>query len=255
MIQYLSTGLTVLSFCLLLAGCQRPLGPAAIQPQFYAITAAIEPDSTEGVATRVAGIIDPYADQLSEAMNRVIGEVALPLVKAQPESSLGNWTADLLLTAARDLFPDYDIAFAVQNYGGLRIAQIGSGPMRVNDIYELMPFDNELVLVEVTGREMTDFVKHTLTDGGWPVSEGLVAIRSRDGMDIRVQGKEVDDEATYYLAVPDYVANGGNDAAMLLDKRQIGSGKMIRDLLIEYAGKTQGPISVESDGSRIKIMD
>ena len=104
---------------------------------------------------------------------RLPPEVGLPLTKGRPESSLGNWTADLLLAAARDLFPGYAIAFAVQNYGGLRLSEIGTGPLTVSELYELMPFDNELVLVELGGATLRAFIDHTLADGGWPVSEGL----------------------------------------------------------------------------------
>lgn len=242
-------GLTVLS------ACQRPLGPPATEPQFYAITDDLAVDSVGGAAAQVKATITPYADQLEESMNRVVAQVALPLVKAQPESPLGNWTADLLLSAARELFPDYEIAFAVQNYGGLRVSEIGAGPLRVYNIYALMPFDNELVLVEVTGTELTDFVTHILAEGGWPVSEGLSATRQNGKVTILVRGEPVAADRTYYLAVPDYVANGGNDAAMLKEKRQIPSGRMIRDLLLEYAGRTTEPISVKTDGTRIKILD
>ncbi|MGB3798554.1 MAG: 5'-nucleotidase C-terminal domain-containing protein [Lewinella sp.] len=255
MSRIIQAGLAALTFSALLSSCQRPAGSPVVQPQFYAITEAIEPDSTNDVAVRVSAIITPYSEQLSEAMNRIVAEVALPLVKAQPESPLGNWTADLLLSAAQDLFPEYDIAFAVQNYGGLRVSEIGAGPLRVYNIYELMPFDNELVLVEVTGRELTEFVLHTLAEGGWPVSDGLSVTQNGEDVVIQVRGQHVAENDTYYIAVPDYVANGGSDAAMLTERRQIGSGRMIRDLLIEYAGKATAPISVKSDGKRVKIID
>ncbi len=235
-----------------LPSCQRKIGPPAVQPQFYQVTDAIGTDSS---GAEVARTIAPYAEQLEEAMNRVVAEIALPLVKAQPESPLGNWTADLLLAAAEELFPDYHVAFAVQNYGGLRISQIGAGPLRVYNIFELMPFDNELVLVELKGSELTDFISHTLAEGGWPVSEGLSATSQNGRVSILVEGAAVEDDKTYYVAVPDYVANGGNDSAMLIEKKQIGSGRMIRDLLIEYAAKAVGPISVTSDGSRIKFLE
>ena len=236
-------------------GCQRSLGAPATQPQFYAVTEALDAGTEGGAAAQAEATIAPYADQLEESMNRVVAQVALPLVKAQPESSLGNWTADLLLSAAQDLFPDYDVAFAVQNYGGLRVSEIGAGPLRVYNLYALMPFDNELVLVEVTGAELTEFVTHVLAEGGWPVSEGLSATRQGGEVTVLVRGEAVVADRTYYVAVPDYVANGGNDAAMLKEKRQIPSGRMIRDILIEYAGRATEPISVEAAGNRIKLLD
>ena len=70
-----------------------------------------------------------------------------------------------------------------------------------------------------------------------------------------VQGQPIDAARTYHIAVPDYVANGGDDAVMLARWPQIGSGRMIRDLLIEYAGRSTAPIQVQTDGSRIKFRE
>ncbi|MBB4078095.1 2',3'-cyclic-nucleotide 2'-phosphodiesterase (5'-nucleotidase family) [Lewinella aquimaris] len=240
---------------LLLGSCNRHLGEPAAAPQLYEISSAMGVDTAAPSITSMEATIQPYATKLEAVMNRVLAEVETPLLKGQPESNLGNWTADLLALAAHDLFPEYELAFAVQNYGGLRVSEIGAGPLLVSEIYGLMPFDNELVLVEVTGADLRAFVTHTLLDGGWPVSANLRAERQGTEVTMTVDGKPVDDTQTYYIAAPDYVANGGSDSAMLVGKRQISSGKMIRDLLIEYAGKSQGPISVGSDGQRIKISN
>ncbi|THH41508.1 5'-nucleotidase C-terminal domain-containing protein [Neolewinella litorea] len=232
--------------------CGRPLTDPVTSPRLYEITPDVERDSSAEIQ-RMAATIAPYSARLETVMNRILAEVAVPLTKAQPESSLGNWTADLTLAAARDLFPEVDIAFAVQNYGGLRVNEIGTGPLLVSEMYELMPFDNELVVVEVTGAELEEFVAHTLSDGGWPVSEGLSAVRNGGMVTVRVNGQPVDPGAIYHIAMPDYVANGGSDSAMLVGKRQMASGRLVRDLLIEYAGRHQTPIHVVPDGSRIKI--
>jgi 2',3'-cyclic-nucleotide 2'-phosphodiesterase (5'-nucleotidase family) len=225
-----------------------------VQPQHYEIGALIDTSAGGNLVDEMRATIAPYAAALSESMNRVIGQVALPLTKGRPESTLGNWTADLLEQAATDLFPDKVIAFAVQNYGGLRVVEIGTGPLTVSELYELMPFDNELVVVKVTGSELRQFVEHTLADGGWPVSQGLSVVESTKGLfDISIRGEPLATEQTYYLAVPDYVARGGDNSAMLVEKQQYPSGRMIRDLLIEYAEKSTTPISATSDGSRIKF--
>lgn len=237
-----------------LFSCSRQLSEPVVQPQHYEIGPVIDTSAGGDVVEDMRTTIAPYAAALSKSMNRVIGEVALPLTKGRPESTLGNWTADLLEQAATDLFPNKQIAFAVQNYGGLRVAEIGTGPLTVSEMYELMPFDNELVVVKVTGGELRQFVEHTLADGGWPVSHGLSVVESTRGLfDIFVRGEPLSTKQTYYIAVPDYVASGGDNASMLVEKQQYPSGRMIRDLLIEYAEKSTIPISATSDGSRIKF--
>ena len=231
--------------------CSRSVGPPLVQPQFYAITGEASDTSSAAVSARMEATIAPYTAQLSDQMNQVLAEVSVPLTKGQPESSLGNWTGDILLSAARDLFKDYPVAFAVQNYGGLRASEIGTGPLTVAELYELMPFDNQLVLMELDGAALQQFIVFMLHDGGWPVSDGLSVRQRGEEQTILVQGQPIDPGTTYYVAMPEYVANGGDDAAMLVGRPQIGSGRMIRDLLIDYAGRSTAPIAVQPDGSRI----
>ena len=243
--------LPLVALWLLVLSCGSQPGAPLVQPQRYVVDRVLD---TATVSEQVmAATIAPYRDQLTDIMNRELAVVATPLVKGRPESSLGNWTADLLKQAASDLFPDTQISFAVQNYGGLRIGEIGAGPLTVSEIYELMPFDNELVVMALTGRQLREFVEHTLNDGGWPVSEGLSVVQDAGGMHLRVAGADLVEQQTYYVALPDYVANGGNDASMLATLPQLHSGRLIRDVLIEYAGRSTGPISVVPDGSRIKL--
>jgi 2',3'-cyclic-nucleotide 2'-phosphodiesterase (5'-nucleotidase family) len=116
-----------------------------------------------------------------------------------------------------------------------------------------MPFDNELVVLDLTGAETTAFINHIANSGGWPVSKELSVQKTAGGLDIKISGKAIDPAGRYFVAVPDYVANGGSDSAMVKDKPQIKSNKLIRDLLLEYAAKATAPISVEVKGERMKL--
>jgi 2',3'-cyclic-nucleotide 2'-phosphodiesterase (5'-nucleotidase family) len=163
--------------------------------------------------------------------------------------------ADLMADAATDLFPDRTVSFAVQNYGGLRVNEIGSGPLLVSEMYELMPFDNTLVLVALSGTELTQFVRHMIRSGGWPVSSGVRIAGTAEDPSVTLRGESIIDGATYYVAMPDYVANGGSDSGMLIGKRQLDSGQLIRDVLIDYAAKVSEPIRVTADGRRFSISE
>jgi uncharacterized membrane protein YgdD (TMEM256/DUF423 family) len=237
-----------------LAGCGS-LGKASVQPQRYAITATFDHGSQPAAAREVSTTIAPYREQLREVMNREVARVASPLTKGRPESTLGNWTADLMAQAARELYPDKPVAFAVQNYGGIRVSEIGAGPLLVAELYELMPFDNHLVLVELTGSDLSSFIHHMAAGGGWPVSDGVEIAGPVDQLRIRIGGADIVANETYYVAMPDYVANGGDAAHMLTDKPQLDSGQLIRNLLIEYAGRSTGEIKVVTDGSRFSIEE
>ncbi len=242
--------LLLLLLPVLLTTCRAPLGEAAVEPRLYPVTDSIQPSAQ---VADVEAMIVPYRDQLTEKMNRELAVIKTPLTKRQPESSLGNWVADLLADAAVEAFPGREIALSVQNYGGLRIGEIGAGPLLVSEIYELMPFDNELVLVELSGKELMAFANHIANSGGWPVSRELEMRRVDGKLSVKLSGREIEPDKTYYIVTNDYVADGGSDSAMLVGKPQTKSGLLVRDLLIEYAAKSGGPIDVRSTGSRIKL--
>lgn len=234
---------------LFLLAC-KPTGYRATQTENR--SRAIDPTvATEAspTAEQVAQTIAPYRSQLGTKMEEEIATLVTDLEKGRPESRLGNWVADILLEAAENAFPDRQIDFAVQNYGGIRIGSLAAGPVTVGDIYELMPFDNELVLQELNGFVLQEFLDHLAADGGWPISRGIrFRIEEKRAVDVLIDGEALALNRNYTVALPDYVANGGSDASMLSDRRQISSGKLIRDLLIEGARKAQGPIRVEREG-------
>lgn len=234
-------------------GCRAPLSSPTVQPRFYQVTEHDEADEARSQVQSMVSTIAPYKAQLDEQMNRQLNTVATKLSKGQPESNLGNWVADLTAQAASDKFPDKSIAFATLNQGGIRVNEIGTGPLLVSEIYELMPFDNELVLMDLPGNVLKEFISHIANDGGWPVSDALSVQAGGNGLNIKIDGEPIDPAATYTVALPDYVANGGSDSAMLKGRPQLKTGLLIRDLLVEYAAKAANPIDVKAAGTRFKL--
>lgn len=245
--------LIYIAFALFAFGCKAPLYSPTVQPNYYKVADKAEANEAGPQVQRMVETIAPYKAQLDSKMNRVLATVKLPLKKGSPESNLGNWSADLLAEAAAANYPDREIAFATMNQGGIRVSEIGAGPLIVSEIYELMPFDNTLVLMDLTGKELTEFVSHIANSGGWPVSENLSVVKTDKGLKIRIGGKAVDDKSTYTVVLPDYVAGGGSGSAMLKEKARIDSGLLIRDLLVEYAGKITQPIDVKVEGKRMRL--
>ncbi|TXF91685.1 hypothetical protein FUA23_00435 [Neolewinella aurantiaca] len=233
--------------------CRGPLYSPTVQPRYYKVTDKIEANEAGPQVQNMVETIAPYKAQLDAKMNRVLATVETPLVKGAPESTLGNWSADLLAAAASANYPNTNIAFATMNQGGIRVSGIGAGPLIVSEIYELMPFDNTLVLMELSGKELREFISHIVNSGGWPVSSGLAVHRKASGLTIRIQGRPLADEERYTIALPDYVAGGGSNSTMLKDKERTDSGLLIRDLLIEYAGKISEPINVVVEGRRMRL--
>ena len=200
----------------------------------------------------IVALIDPYKMELDERMAEPIGYVAEAMPKARPESTLGNWLADLLAEQANRLSTQ-PVDFAIQNYGGIRIPELPAGPLNVGKVYELMPFDNMLVILELDVELLRTFCNQMAADGGWPQSAALrYVINDQQAEDIRINGEPIKSGTTYRVALPDYIANGGGDCDFLVEQEQENTGRLIRDLIIEHVraqGSTAGdPINSQLDG-------
>jgi 2',3'-cyclic-nucleotide 2'-phosphodiesterase (5'-nucleotidase family) len=199
--------------------------------------------------TNMVSMLASYTDSINKTMNLVIGFSTKGLTKKQPESELGNFMADCMREMAEKKFNrKVDAAFI--NYGGIR-SYIPKGDITVGKIYELMPFDNLIVLQEVKGSVFKLFLNKVADRGGWPLSGLTMKIKDKKPTDIVIGGKPIDDDAIYVIANSDYVANGGDDCDMLKALPKINMGYILRDALIEYTKQItkQGkPIDWKTEG-------
>ncbi len=236
---------------LVLSGCKTN-HLAEIQPQTYrmADTTVVAADAS------IEKLIAPYKAQLDVEMNGVIGVAAETLDKRTPESLLGNWMCDLLYEQI-EVYTGAEIDFASVNYGGIRIPTIQKGEITKGKIFELMPFDNMIVVIYLDAATLRQFIDKIAQDGGIPVSRQLrFEIKDRKPQNITIKGQPIQEDKIYKVGITDYVANGGDDCSFFVDKKQDNLGKLYRDAIIEYTLKqtAQGKqIESKLDG-RIKIL-
>ncbi|NNE28804.1 MAG: hypothetical protein HKN16_04185 [Saprospiraceae bacterium] len=213
-------------------------------PRFY----TVDDRANVAAATQLQKLVEPYQNQYNETMNDVIGQAGMTLTKSRPESTLGNWASDVLQKKAEE-YGAVKIHGAVQNYGGLRIPEIVKGDIMLGKIYELMPFDNMLVIVACDGPTLMKLFDNMAQGGGWPISYAFKhQIKDQKTVSLLINGEPVDMNKVYNIAMPDYIANGGNDCFFLVDQKRYETGKFIRDLLIEGVEQSKKPIVVKLDG-------
>ncbi len=190
-------------------------------------------EKTAKADSGLSKMLQPYAVSLNATMDKVIGFSNNNLSAKQPESGLGNFMADCMRTMAEKKFArKVDAGF--MNQGGIR-SYLPKGNITVGKIFELMPFDNLIVLQEVKGSVLQQFLDKAAADGGWPVSAGLtMGIKDKKAVNVTLNGKPIDVNATYVIANSDYVANGGSDCDMLRKIPQVNKGYLLRDALIEF---------------------
>jgi len=152
-----------------------------------------------------------------QEIQQVIGEAAGIFSKAVPEGTLGNFAADAMLWAANSHLPA-PAHMALTNNGGLRVP-IGSGPITTGQMYELMPFENMLSVLVLTGSQVQELCNELAEKRGEPIAGFSFHIGfendHRVARDIMVQGQPLEREEEYRLVTTDYLANGGESLSTL----------------------------------------
>ena len=104
----------------------------------------------------VQAMVDGYNN--NEVFQTVLGHNDEAIVDCR--ECLGDLMADAHRAAA-----GAELGF--QNYGGVRFDTLGARPILLKDLYSLDPFDNEIVSMNMTGREILDFLAiSAFTDRG-----------------------------------------------------------------------------------------
>ena len=185
-----------------------------------------------GTDSSLLSMLAPYKLGVDTQMKVVIGHTDIPLSKAQPESTLGNFMSDAQLLAARRLDPKVEAS--VVNYGGIRIPYLAPGPISRGNLYELMPFDNTVAIVEIPGAVLKEFCDHMAKAKGWPVSGLRFTIKDKKATDITINGKEINDHIIYKITVSDYLARGGDNCGFLIPLKKRYTSVLLRDAMIDY---------------------
>lgn len=183
--------------------------------------------------TAYLNFLSPYRHKVDSLMNGEIGYVEKDLNKTLPEGELGNFMADAYFNMAKEKYNTH-IDAAFMNHGGIRLNQLPKGNITTGKIYELMPFDNLLILQKVKGSVLQEFLDLIASQGGCPVAGLTMQIKYKKAINVMIAGKKLDPEYIYTIVNSDYVANGGSDAAMLKMIPQISNGYLMRDALFDY---------------------
>ncbi|MDZ4667069.1 MAG: 5'-nucleotidase [bacterium] len=192
----------------------------------------IKGDSSLASDETVIDLIKPYKLALDSLMNIHVIDASTDLKKAQPEGSLGNMVCDVFMEYAKNNKLQAD--FCVLNNGGLRIPVLYKGPIAVRTVFELLPFDNQVVLVKVRGQKCLELFNVLAQNNGAPVAGLNMDIENDLATNIKIMGVPFDVAKDYWILTSDYLANGGDKAEALLNPlERIDTQKLMRDALIE----------------------
>ena len=171
-------------------------------------------------------------------MNDVVAVAGITLEKKQPEGTLGNLLADAMMAKAKEKF-NTPVDAVFMNSGGIRLPSIPQGNITRGKIFELSPFDNQIVLLKLNGKILQQFLDTTAIRGGWPTAGCVYQLKNKKAVNITIGGQPLNENAEYTIGMVDYVANGGDNCDMLKPIPQQSRGYLFRDAIIEYFADAQ----------------
>lgn len=189
-------------------------------------------DSLTASDAHIETVIRPYRDSMQAEMKQVLVISDTVLTKSQPESDLGNLLAEILLDKSQK-YTGRKVDIAVINFGGIRITQLPKGSITNENAFELMPFDNKIVLLEIDGATLHGLFDKMASTGGTPIAGARYVIDNKKATNIIIQGKPIDPAGRYTVSISDYLANGGDNLDVLKPIPQISTGVLLRDAFIE----------------------
>lgn len=200
-------------------------------------------------------LINPYRSALDAEMNEVIGEIDHNMTKRLPESTLGNFVAQLLKDQTEIIIGD-SLDFAMQNHGGLRIPSLAKGEVTRGKIFELMPFDNMLVVITADGAIINRLFDVIAKRGGWPMTDDIkLTIKDTLVSELLIHNKPVQEDKLYKFAINDYIANGGNNCDFLQEGKVETLDITVRDAIIDFFERTRGTKHSSNISGRVKVLE
>lgn len=181
-------------------------------------------------------IIEPYKSSIDLEMNEIISYSDIAITKNQPEGLLNNFVSDLVLYMCNKYHNDSDDQYdvSVLNNGGLR-ASLPQGLITVGDVYRLMPFENETVVLTLTGSNFLEMVNYIIVNGGVPFSGMRITSKQLALESLSINNHPFDKNKQYTVVTSDYLALGGDKMTFFNNPVEILHLKvLIRDLIIDY---------------------
>ncbi len=197
-----------------------------------------------------------YSAAVEREMGKVVGRADTDLGFAPDglDSDIGNWLCDATRAQA-------GTEMAFQNTAGIR-AEIKQGDIKLRDLYQVMPFDNTIVTLKMTGAQIKSLMTYNLHDGsrsGMQISGLTVEFKKgADGKvtDVRLKkdDREIKPEEEFFVATNNYLAFGGSGG------REFSKGKDIKDTLVNVRDAmaqylAASPVAKAPARGRIKRLD
>ena len=195
------------------------------------VATAVTPATFLGQAVQplasITGAMQPYLNAVAEIASRRVGARVPQLISGGP-------LADMVAESMRRI---NGADFGLQNRGGIR-ADLPPGPTTYQDVFQVLPFDNAVMQLHLTGRQVRALVR--LFGGRHPSNPGpgIAGLKLMRGAVLTQSGEPLRDDQLYWLNTSDFIVQGGDGSdAVLKDVKPTdvrSTDKSMRDAFIDF---------------------
>lgn len=225
----------IITFFLLFVSCKSSYEIVKIEGKQLSVS-----DTTAKNAD-IENFIKPYRKHINKDLDSVLAfcPVTLDKSKGEWQSNIGNFMADVCLMESDKLFfkrYQKKVDLCLLNHGGIR-SIIPKGTVTTRTAFEVMPFENNMIVVALSGIEIRSLVDY-LTQERKPHPLSGLKVIINDSLAVKsitVQGKALELQKVYYVATSDYLSNGGDNMVFFLKNEGVFDlDYKIRNVLIDY---------------------
>jgi 2',3'-cyclic-nucleotide 2'-phosphodiesterase (5'-nucleotidase family) len=191
-----------------------------------------------------------YKDSVEQIMNVLVAKTSSDLLNIRykgkidkdrsTEANLARVCADFMHQASQNWAsnqPFSKVDFTISNYGGFRVS-LFAGNITLGQLYELSPFDNEIVIVQLNGLQMDTLLNQIAEKGGCPISNAQITLSNDHWLKANINGNPFDSRRNYWVATNDFMQQGGDGfTALKYPQKKIQTGILVREALIRGFSK------------------
>lgn len=179
-------------------------------------------------------IVDKYSSGMGDIMD-IVAYSKDVMTKVRPEGGLSNLAADALLFGAKPFLKEGDLSLSVTNFGGIR-NDFPKGGIRVYDVLSVFPFENKLVIVDITGKDLIKFFNKFAARSYFEALGNVeIVLKDKKYEKLLVAGEPIDPDKIYKLVTIDFLLGGGDSMDIKsFSKKEIFTDLLIRDVVVDY---------------------
>ncbi len=244
-----------ITFVFCFACKQEPLKLTEIE------TKRLQIDSSLTQIDVLDSFVAPFRTRINTVLDSALAYAPKTLTKDDGvlNSSAGNLMADIVWSEANPIFKkrtNKNIDFVLLNHGGIR-AIISKGNVSARTAYQVMPFENTIVVVELSGNSVRELATYlTKSKRAHPISGMQLIMNKNDELkSLKIRDKPLEKNRSYYIATSNYLVSGGDNMVFFKNAISITeTDYLIRNAMIDYFKKVD-TLKAAVDNRFIKLPE